>query len=53
MRGGEPCRDSDVAVSYRLGADGLTVTTTARNLFTNHFNHLVETDLDLPAAPEL
>ena len=25
----------------------------AVNLFTNHFNHLVETDLDLPAAPEL
>jgi hypothetical protein len=23
------------------------------NLFTNHFNHLVETDLDLPAAPGL
>ncbi len=25
----------------------------ARNLFTNHFNHLVETDLDIPAAPGL
>jgi AhpD family alkylhydroperoxidase len=25
----------------------------ALNLFTNHFNHLVETDLDLPAAPDL
>jgi AhpD family alkylhydroperoxidase len=25
----------------------------ALNLFTNHFNHLVETDLDLPAAPAL
>jgi hypothetical protein len=25
----------------------------ALNLFTNHFNHLVETDLDLPAAPGL
>jgi hypothetical protein len=25
----------------------------ALNLFTNHFNLLVETDLDLPAAPEL
>jgi AhpD family alkylhydroperoxidase len=23
------------------------------NLFTNYFNHLVETELDLPAAPEL
>ncbi len=23
----------------------------ALNLFTNHFNHLVETDLDVPAAP--
>ena len=23
------------------------------NLFTNYFNHLVETDLDLPAAPQL
>ncbi len=25
----------------------------ARNLFTNHFNHLVETDLDIPAASGL
>lgn len=25
----------------------------ALNLFTNYFNHLVQTDLDLPAAPEL
>jgi len=25
----------------------------ALNLFTNHFNHLVETDLDIPAAPGL
>ncbi|MBG6215399.1 AhpD family alkylhydroperoxidase [Cryobacterium sp. CAN_C3] len=25
----------------------------ALNLFTNYFNHLVETDLDLPAAPGL
>jgi AhpD family alkylhydroperoxidase len=25
----------------------------ALNLFTDYFNHLVETDLDLPAAPEL
>ncbi|SDX99080.1 alkylhydroperoxidase AhpD family core domain-containing protein [Modestobacter sp. DSM 44400] len=25
----------------------------ALNLFTNHFNHLVETDLDLPPAPGL
>lgn len=25
----------------------------ALNLFTNYFNHLVETDLDLPAAPAL
>ena len=25
----------------------------ALNLFTNHFNHLVETDLDLPAAPAI
>jgi hypothetical protein len=25
----------------------------ARNLFTNHFNHLVETDLDVPAASGL
>ena len=25
----------------------------ALNLFTNHFNHLVQTDLDLPAAPGL
>ncbi len=25
----------------------------ALNLFTNHFNHLVQTDLDLPPAPEL
>jgi AhpD family alkylhydroperoxidase len=25
----------------------------ALNLFTNHFNHLVETDVDLPAAPAL
>jgi AhpD family alkylhydroperoxidase len=25
----------------------------ALNLFTNHFNHLVETDLDVPAAPGL
>jgi AhpD family alkylhydroperoxidase len=24
-----------------------------RNLFTNYFNHLVDTDLDLPAAPGL
>ena len=23
------------------------------NLFTNYFNHLVHTELDLPAAPEL
>jgi len=23
------------------------------NLFTNYFNHLVETELDLPAAPSL
>jgi len=23
------------------------------NLFTNHFNHLVQTDLDLPPAPGL
>lgn len=23
----------------------------ALNLFTNHFNHLVETDLDIPTAP--
>ncbi|MBA2695799.1 MAG: hypothetical protein H0U62_08165 [Actinobacteria bacterium] len=23
------------------------------NLFTNHFNHLVGTELDLPAAPEV
>ncbi len=25
----------------------------ALNLFTNYFNHLVQTDLDLPAAPAL
>jgi len=25
----------------------------ALNLFTNYFNHLVRTDLDLPAAPAL
>jgi len=25
----------------------------AVNLFTNHFNHLVQTDLDIPAAPGL
>jgi hypothetical protein len=25
----------------------------ALNLFTNHFNHLVDTDLDLPRAPGL
>ncbi len=25
----------------------------ALNLFTNYFNHLVRTDLDLPAAPSL
>ncbi len=25
----------------------------ALNIFTNYFNHLVETDLDVPAAPEL
>jgi alkylhydroperoxidase family enzyme len=25
----------------------------ALNLFTNHFNHLVQTDLDLPPAPGL
>ncbi len=25
----------------------------ALNLFTNYFNHLVQTDLDLPAAPGL
>ena len=25
----------------------------ALNLFTNYFNHLVETELDLPAAPGL
>ena len=25
----------------------------ALNLFTNHFNHLVQTDLDVPAAPGL
>ncbi|WP_026551204.1 carboxymuconolactone decarboxylase family protein [Arthrobacter sp. H20] len=25
----------------------------ALNLFTNYFNHLVETDLDIPAAPSL
>jgi len=25
----------------------------ALNLFTNYFNHLVQTDLDLPAAPSL
>lgn len=25
----------------------------ALNLFTNHFNHLVDTDLDVPAAPGL
>lgn len=23
------------------------------NLFTNYFNHVVQTDLDLPAAPAL
>ncbi|WP_019484255.1 carboxymuconolactone decarboxylase family protein [Arthrobacter sp. TB 23] len=25
----------------------------ALNLFTNYFNHLVDTDLDIPAAPSL
>ena len=25
----------------------------ALNLFTNHFNHLVQTELDVPAAPGL
>ncbi|MCY7366249.1 MAG: hypothetical protein LH469_13185, partial [Frankiaceae bacterium] len=25
----------------------------ALNLFTNYFNHLVQTDLDLPAAPAI
>jgi len=25
----------------------------ALNLFTNYFNHLVQTDLDLPPAPAL
>lgn len=30
-----------------------TAAVVALNLFTNYFNHLVQTDLDLPPAPAL
>jgi len=46
------CRNSCDA-GYDDGAVAEVVANVALNLFTNDFNHVAETDIDFPQAPEL
>jgi alkylhydroperoxidase family enzyme len=49
--------DADVDTLHRAGYTegeiGKIVASVALNLFTNYFNHVAATELDVPAAPEL
>ena len=41
------------AMGYSDGEICEIVASVALNLFTNYFNHVAETDIDLPVAPAL
>jgi alkylhydroperoxidase family enzyme len=40
-------------VGYTDGEIAEIVASVALNIFTNYFNHVAETEVDFPAAPEL